>query len=302
MKCSRCLRARRRGGFTLIELLVVIAIIAVLIGLLLPAVQKVREAANRSKCLNNLKQIGLAFQNHHDSRGYFPGGGFAWWTPPTYVNGQTAVGAQQQAGWAFQILPYIEGDNVWKGQGGTDRDRALFAIGALNPTFFCPSRRAPQTITFADTYQPPLTGSAATLITHAMCDYAASNLEGTGVVRQTTPTVIADITDGTSTTLLVGDKRLNLTLMGQPQDDDDEGYTAGFNEDTVRRTDKGPQPDLTGDDTQTGGGRFGGSHVGRLNAVFADGSVRAISFTIDTAVFKNLGNKSDGQVVANDDF
>ena len=276
---------RRQRAFTLIELLVVIAIIAILIGLLLPAVQKVREAAARMSCKNNLKQIGLAFHNHQGQYGYLPAGGSDWSTPPNYINGQPAVGTQQRGGWGFQILPFVEGDNAW-------RAGAVVAIGTPHKVFFCASRRAPQTVTYPDDYEPPLTGGN---LTHALCDYAASNLEGTGVVRPYTPIRLTDITDGTSNTLLAGDKRLNRARLGQRQTDDNEGYTAGFDEDTIRRTDKAPAPDFFGN----GSGKklFGSSHTGIFNVALADGSVRSLSYSIDPIAFRYLGNINDGQVI-----
>jgi prepilin-type N-terminal cleavage/methylation domain-containing protein/prepilin-type processing-associated H-X9-DG protein len=288
-----------RPGFTLIELLVVIAIIAVLIGLLLPAVQKVREAAARTQCANNLKQIGLAFHTHHDQYQFFPGGGWDWSTPPTYVNGSPAVGAQQQAGWGFQILPFIEATSVWRGGAATtDLGRIAVAVGTTNKVFFCPTRRPPQTVTFGD---PGYLNGA--VLARALCDYAASNYEGTGVVRQSQPNTTASITDGLSNTLLAGDKRLDLLNLGQPQDDDNEGYTSGFDEDTIRRTareSEPPAPDPR--DGFTGGLRFGSSHPGRFNVVLADGSVRSIAYSIDPAVFRRLGDKADGEVIGAGDF
>src|SRR6516225_25778 len=223
----------RRAAFTLIELLVVIAIIGTLIALLVPAVQKVREAANRAQCQNNLKQLALAFHTHHSALGYFPTGGWEWWSTPTYINGVPAVGAQQQAGWGFQILPYIEGQAAWRGgQATNDDDRVRVAMGSSNPLFFCPSRRSAQVVTFQF---PGFFNNRP--IDCALGDYAASNWEMTGVVQQYLPTRFADITDGTSNTLLLGDRRLNLYYLGRVQPDDDTGYASGWDQDIMRRTD-----------------------------------------------------------------
>jgi prepilin-type N-terminal cleavage/methylation domain-containing protein/prepilin-type processing-associated H-X9-DG protein len=295
------LRLRRRApvhpGFTLIELLVVIAILGVLLGLLLPAVQKVREAAARAKCQNNLKQIGLAFHTHHDQMGFFPSGGGDWWSTPTYVNGQPAMGVQQQAGWGFQLLPYLEAANTWRGgQANNDWDRALLAVGTPNAMFFCPSRRGTQTITVS---LPGYFNDQAVQV--AMCDYAASNYEETGVVLYKRTTRMLDVTDGTSNTLLIADKRLNIGKLGRSQNDDDTGYASGFDQDVIRYTSRAPAPDYS---APRGDGdlRFGSSHTGRFNAVFVDGSVHPISYTIDPTVFRYLGAKSDGQVLNATDF
>jgi prepilin-type N-terminal cleavage/methylation domain-containing protein/prepilin-type processing-associated H-X9-DG protein len=299
MKRLRSSVSGRRPGFTLIELLVVIAIIAVLLGLLLPAVQKVREAASRMVCQNNLKQIGLAFHNHHDQYRYFPTGGWDWTTPPTYVNGSPAVGQQQQAGWAFQILPFLEADNIWKGgQAADDAGRVLVAVGSPVNVFFCPARRPPQVLTFS------LSGYlGGATVPHAMCDYAASNLSKTGVVLRYVPSRIADVSDGTSHTLLVGEKRLNVGRLGQRQNDDDIGYTAGWDNDTLRDTESRPKPDYVSSNKEDDGdNRFGSSHPGRFNAVFADGSVRPITYSVDPIVFGYLGNKADGQVISDSEF
>jgi hypothetical protein len=268
---------------------VVIAIIGTLMGLLFPAVQKVREAAARTQCANNLKQLGLAFHNHHDALHFFPSGGWDSSAPPTYLNGVPAVGANQGAGWGFQVLPFIEGDTVYKAG-------AVVAVATPNKIFFCPSRRDPQQVTYGDNYNPPLTGGK---LTHALCDYAASNKDGTGVVRLVMPTRIAEITDGTSNTLLISEKRLNLAFLGQRTTDDNQGYTAGWNYDTVRKTTRPPQPDYRapfGD----GAGAFGSSHTGGLNVVLADGSERFLNYSISRKTFKLLGDKSDGKPLPND--
>ncbi len=132
-----------RRAFTLVELLVVIAIIGVLVALLLPAVQAAREAARRSQCSNNLKQIGIAVHNHHDVFKVLPSAGYEWTQLPTFKNGVPAIAPEQDSGWPFQILPYLEQGNLHQGGSATtDVAKAVFVTGQTVKTYFCPSRHA----------------------------------------------------------------------------------------------------------------------------------------------------------------
>src|SRR5262249_34549636 len=132
-------------------------------------------------------------------------------------------------------------------------------------------------------------------LTHALCDYAASDTNNNGVVRHRTraPVRITDITDGTSHTLMVADKRLGLKNLGKTQSDDNEGYTAAWDWDTMRDSNLQPQPDAPTNTISD----FGSSHVNGFNAVFADGSVKSIRYTINLTTFKYLCNIADGKVI-----
>lgn len=134
--------SKRSSGFTLVELLVVIAIIGVLVALLLPAVQAARESARRSQCSNQLKQIALGWQLHHDSHQFFPsaGWGYAWIGDPDRGSGKTQSGS-----WAYSILPYLESASIHRlGAGGTaatKREGLTQLAQTPVATFYCPSRR-----------------------------------------------------------------------------------------------------------------------------------------------------------------
>jgi prepilin-type N-terminal cleavage/methylation domain-containing protein len=139
------LARKHPGGFTLVELLVVIAIIGVLVALLLPAVQAAREAARRAQCSNQLRQIALAWQLHHDTHQFFPsaGWGYAWTGDPDRGFGKTQSGS-----WAYSCLPFLEQaalHEMGSGAAGTAKDELLADASQIPvSTFYCPSRRAPE--------------------------------------------------------------------------------------------------------------------------------------------------------------
>ena len=275
---------RLRTGFTLIELLVVIAIIAILIGLLLPAVQKVREAAARTQCINNLKQIGIAVHAYHDTHGKLPPGGSH--TPPaTGANPAFAV-RDVEWSWAFHILPHLEQDALFKTTSVTTIRTTPLKV------YHCPTRRA-----------------AALYNNRAMIDYAGNaGTDGqgaNGVIRRTTlgQVPFAQITDGLSNTVLIGEKRLNVAMFGQAGDDN-EGYALpGWNGDyeVYRTAAAQPAADHATPGSWSSHSMNGSSHPGVFNAVFCDGSVRTVRYSVSLTTWQRACVRNDNQAfTAND--
>jgi prepilin-type N-terminal cleavage/methylation domain-containing protein/prepilin-type processing-associated H-X9-DG protein len=301
----------RRSAFTLIELLVVIAIIAILIGLLVPAVQKVREAAARAQCQNNLKQIGLALHNYHDAKKRFPsgilvpiGGAGGSINPPTRAPRPPIP--DQFGSWLTAILPYVEQQGLYNqiqtiSTNFSQREYS-YCGSATSPgasvisTYLCPSDNVPETVIQYSVYHFGVNSYFANAGTSA---WPVATASFNGVMFYNSSVKITNITDGTSNTLLAGE-RYSL----DPSDPDLPttrgwawtNYNSG--QDHLGDTSWPINSTAAAIGNQARLTNFGSGHTGGANFVLCDGSVRFFSEgAIGIVTLQRLSVPNDGNPV-----
>lgn len=323
--CAPGRRSRAARGFTLVELLVVIAIIGILVSLLLPAIQAARESARRTECQNHLKQIGIAFQTHHDVNKFFPSGGWGWnWTGDP----DCGFGPAQPGGWVCSVLCFTEYSGVYNlglgESGATKLASHAQRVQTPIPLFNCPSRR-PANLLPSGTgmYNASTNGSVpATVNPVARSDYAANcgnytrceidggpawngtpplpappatPAEETGVSYRCSKVTLSAVLDGLTNTIAVGEKYLPLANYFNGADAaDNENMYVGYDNDLYRSTNGVygiPHKDNENVANQL---VYGSIHPAGFNAVMCDGSVRVIAYSIEALVYDCLGNRNDG--------
>jgi prepilin-type N-terminal cleavage/methylation domain-containing protein/prepilin-type processing-associated H-X9-DG protein len=313
---------RRRSAFTLIELLVVIAIIGILIALLLPAVQKVREAANRAKCTNNLKQLALAAHHHHDAKGQFPTG-----VHPVVLqdDGRYAEGTD----WKIELLPYFEQDNLYRNWDYSDcRNNVAGGNTAITAQvltlLLCPSDRLPEAVFLFDNEHTPQYAWAYGY--YGMSSYGGNggqrsftgSLGGTydGIFYFDSRVRLADVTDGASNTFLFGERNHGdaeydrYTNASQPSFYPLSAFGAwaaifatggGSNAAQLlsppvpinyRFPPSGANPEMI--DRLCA---YGSGHRGGANFALADGSVRFVSDQMPIDILQALSTRAGGEAV-----
>ncbi len=303
---------KKKRGFTLIELLVVIAIIAILIALLLPAVQQAREAARRSQCKNNLKQIGLALHNYHDNFRAFPPGDVR----RTYGTGVQSW-TTSQLGWIPRILPFLDQAVIYN-QINWEMEHGVSAAPNSNirkeklTVMRCPSDSSRQP---NGSYGPTNYMACRGKSTDAGNNSPGSVFSMNSLVR------IRDIEDGTTNTMMVSETFASAKLCSElpvsntcattcateyknSVTDEQQGYSwmyASLNQSHYYCTFYTPNPPIpdcgAGSSSTTALVSARSKHVGGVHTLLGDGSIRVASNNIDLNIWQNLGNPNDGNVL-----
>ncbi len=307
--------AKRRFGFTLIELLVVIAIIAILIGLLVPAVQKVREAASRTRCINNEKQIGLALHAYHDVNKRLPMGQFNLFANDSTIN-------YNRACWFQMILPYVEQSALYNGMIGSLTTSGNYAYSnapgreTIVATFMCSSDPgSPKNMTAGAASAAASQGFHSNYVLCAgntLFGNAGGGASLNGVFYPLSKTKMTDITDGTSNTAFGSE----VILVPDTGSHDLRGRVYNTWQGNVLFSTLYPPNTTVGDQSDyciaapmapcaaLGGSNLVQSarsmHPGGVNVLMGDGTVRFVSNSVSTTTWNAVGSRSSGEILGSD--